>query len=81
VAAGEVAGAVVVVAGGKQPLVACVQALLGEQAVAVVAQLPAQARGQFLLGELAQGVALQAHGRAAVDANADDLVEQVEDSL
>jgi hypothetical protein len=39
VAAGEVAGAVVVIPGGKQALVACVQALLGEQAVAVVAQL------------------------------------------
>jgi hypothetical protein len=38
--------------------VACVQALLGEQAVAVVAQLAVQAGGQFLLGELAQGVAL-----------------------
>jgi hypothetical protein len=40
-------------------LVACVQALLGEQAVAVVAQLAVQAAGgQFLLGELAQRVAL-----------------------
>jgi len=33
VAAGEVAGAVVVIAGGKQALLASVQALLGEQAV------------------------------------------------
>jgi hypothetical protein len=59
VAAGEVAGAVVVIPGGKQALVACVQALLGEQAVAVLAQLAVQAAGgQFLLGELAQRVAL-----------------------
>jgi hypothetical protein len=33
VAAGEVAGAVVVIARGKQALLACMQALLGEQAV------------------------------------------------
>jgi hypothetical protein len=52
-----------------------VQALLGEQAVAVVLQTAAQARGELFLGELAQGDALQAHGGAAVDANADDLVE------
>jgi hypothetical protein len=57
---GEVASAVVVIAGGKQALLACVQALLGEQAVAVVAQLAAQAGGELLLGELAQGEAPQA---------------------
>jgi hypothetical protein len=58
VSAGEVACAVVVIPDGKQALLACVQALLGEQAVAVVAQLAVQAGGQFLLGELAQRVAL-----------------------
>jgi hypothetical protein len=35
--------------------------------------LAVQAGCEFLVGELAQGVALQAHGRAAVDAHADDL--------